>query len=166
MSTEVKAPELFTERLRLSDMTEEDAPFVVEWRSDPDVYRFFVSPHKITLEEHLNWFRTRYRFDNDRYDWVAFSKENEPVGIFGARREDEHSETAEVSYILSPKHYGKGYAGEAVERIIAFCREQWECVTVIAEIHKNNIRSLGFIKRLGFELQSENGDFVIYSRKI
>ena len=165
MKSIVTAPELYTERLRLSDMTENEAPSVVEWRSDPEVYKYFVSPHKISLEEHLNWFRNRYVYDTNRFDWIAFDNDNEPIGVFGAKRNDENSDAAEVSYILSPKYYGKGYAGEAVEKVIGFCREYWNCRVVIAEIHKDNLNSIKFIERLGFSKESSNGDFVIYSRK-
>ncbi len=162
----ISAPELYTKRLRLSDMTEKEAAYVVEWRSDPDVYRYFMSPHEITIEEHLNWFKNRYISDQNRFDWVAFSIDNVPIGVFGAKRDDEKSETAEISYILSPKEYGKGFASEAVERIIQFCKENWNCSTVIADIHKDNDNSIRFIEQLGFSRESAEGVFIRYSRKI
>ncbi len=162
----VTAPELYTKRLRLSDMTENEASSIVEWRSDPEVYKFFVSPHEITIEEHLNWFNNRYIYDPNRLDWVAFDIDNLPIGVFGAKRNDQKSETAEVSYILSPKQYGKGYANEAVERVIRFCKENWHCSTVIADIHKDNDNSIRFIERLGFSRESSDGVFIRYSRKI
>lgn len=166
MNDIVTAPELYTERLRLSDMTDKDALSIVEWRSNPDVYRFFVSPHELTLEEHLNWFRNRYVYDTNRFDWVAFDKDEEAIGVFGAKRNDEISGKVEISYILSPKYYGKGYASEAVERVILFCKENWNCRKVIAEIHRDNVDSIKFITRLGFSKESCDGNFIIYSRTL
>ena len=165
MNDKIKAPRLYTDRLVLSDITEDDAPAVVEWRSDPDIYKFFVSPHKLTLEEHLDWYRNRYVYDANRFDWIAFSGET-PIGIFGLKRENKSSDTAEVSYILSPKYYGKGYAGEAVKRLIVFCKEEWKCRKVIAEIHRDNDRSVRFVKRLSFVLESAEGDFVRYGKEL
>ena len=165
MNEKIRAPRLYTDRLVLSDITEDDASAIVKWRSDPDIYKYFVSPHKITLEEHLNWYRTKYVYDKNRFDWIAFSGEG-PIGIFGLKRKSESSDTAEVSYILSPKHYGKGYAGEAVERLIEFCKKEWKCRKVMAEIHRDNIMSVRFIKRLSFVLECAEGDFVRYGKEL
>ena len=165
MAVRISAPELNTERLKLTEITEKDAADIVEWRSDPNVYRYFVSPHRITLEEHLDWFRNRYIYDEDRLDWIA-SYNNEPIGVFGIKRDHPSSDSAEISYILSPVFYGKGFAGEAVKEIIQFCKKEWKCCKATAEIHKENAASIHFIERLGFVKESENDPFVIYSRKI
>ncbi len=165
MKNMITAPELYTERLVLSDISEKDAPYIVKWRSDPNVYKYFVSPHKITIEEHLNWFNNRYVYEENRFDWIAFYN-NEPIGIFGIKRDDSSSIVAEVSYILSPMYYGKGFAGEAVERLISFGKNEWKCCKIIAEIHKDNVSSIHFIERLRFEKDSENDPFVVYSRRL
>lgn len=163
MKAMISAPELHTERLHLLDITENDADVIVKLRSDPNVYQYFVSPHKITLEEHLNWFRNIYIYDENRYDWIAFL-DNEPIGIFGIKREFHYADTAEISYILSPEYYGKGYAKEAVSMLILFCKTEWKCKKVTAEIHKNNTLSINFIKRLSFTLTEEYGYFLRYEK--
>lgn len=166
MKKRIAAPELYTDRLKLVDMTEKDACFVVECRSDPDVYKYFVSPHKITIDEHLKWFRERYIYDENRFDWIAFSKEDEPIGAFGVKRDIENMDTAEVSYILSHDHYGKGYASEAVNRLIIFCKDNWNCSKVIAEINKDNNASIKFVEKLGFVAENNDGSFIRYVREI
>jgi len=161
MKERVTAPDLFTERLELHDITENDTDIIVGWRGDPNVYRYFISPHKITSDEHRAWFNSRYVYDNNRFDWIAFC-DKIPIGIFGVKRESESSGTAEISYILAPDHYGKGYAGEAVKRLMTFCADEWKCRRVIAEIHKDNLSSIRFIERLSFVYESTNGNFKRY----
>lgn len=165
MSKIIVAPVLNTDRLKLTDITENDAPVIVQWRSDPNVYQYFVNPHKITLEEHLNWFHNNYTYDANRYDWIAYSN-NEPIGVFGIKRDSFDSDSAEISYILSPEHYGKGYAREAVERIIYYCKNDWNCSVIIADIHKDNFMSIKFIEHLCFVKSSINGKFIRYTLKL
>ena len=157
------APDLYSERLILRDMTEDDAAFIVQIRSNPEVYRFFTSPHKISEEEHLNWYHYRYIYDNNRFDWIAFLPSGERVGVFGVKRESENATEAEISYILLPEKYGKGYASEAIKRLIIFCQCQWKCDSIVAEIHKDNFPSVRFIERLGFKKFKEHDNFVDFS---
>lgn len=160
-----EVPILQTSRLTLRGITEEDTYVIVALRSDPNVYKYFVSPHQITEEEHLAWFKNNYIFNEDRIDWIAFDVVGNLVGVFGVKREINNSKEAEVSYILSPEQYGKGYASEAIKRLIQFCREEWKCAFVTAEVHENNIDSIRFAEKLDFKLEAKNGVFLFYKRK-
>ena len=157
-------PILKTARLTMRGIAEEDTNAIVVMRSNPDVYRFIVSSHQITEEEHLNWFRNSYLFNKSRIDWIAFDTANNLVGVFGVKRENENSLEAEVSYMLAPEQYGKGFAAEAVNRLIQFCKEEWNCTSVIAEIHNDNLDSIRFAERLGFI--EEKPKFIIFRKEI
>ena len=107
-----------TQRLYLRGIDEEDAAWIVKWRSDPEVYRFFKSPHRITLEEHLQWFNNNYKHNSSRYDWMCIEKDSGTrAGVFGLVRE---SECAEINYILAPEAQHKGYATEAIGALIKY----------------------------------------------
>lgn len=161
-----EVPVLHTARLTLRGIADEDTPAIVALRSDPNVYKYFVSPHQITEEEHLAWFKNNYIFNEDRIDWIAFDACNNLVGVFGIKRETKDSKEAEVSYILSPEQYGKGYASEAVIRLIEFCREKWKCTHVTAEVHENNLDSIHFAEKLQFKLEKKTGVFFRYKRRV
>ena len=157
-------PVLKTARLTMRGIAEEDTNAIVVMRSNPDVYRFFVSPHQITEEEHLNWYRNSYLFNKNRIDWIAFDTTNNLIGVFGVKRENENSIEAEISYILAPEQYGKGFAAEAINRLMQFCKEEWNCTSVIAEIHNDNMDSIRFAERLGFV--EEKPKFIIFRKEI
>ena len=157
-------PVLKTARLTMRGIAEEDTNAIVVMRSNPDVYRFFVSPHQISEEEHLNWYRNGYLFDKNRIDWIAFDTTNNLIGVFGVKRENENSLEAEISYILAPEQYGKGFAAEAINRLMQFCKEEWNCTSVIAEIHNDNMDSIRFVERLGFV--EEKPKFIIFRKEI
>ena len=159
-------PVLKTDRLFLRGISEEDTGFIVKLRSNPEVFKFFVSSHKITAEEHIKWFKESYLSNVNRIDWIASDSGGELVGVFGIKREDKKSKEAEVSYILSPEQYGKGYASEAINRLKVFCRDEWKCSYVVAEIHELNIDSIRFAEKLGFEQVEKRGIFLLYKRKV
>lgn len=160
-----KTFKLATERLFLREITEKDTSLIIKYRSDPSVYQYFLSPHPLTEEEHLNWFRTRYLFDDSCVNWVAARKDTgENIGVFGIKRREPEC-AAEVSYLLSPEFQGKGYAREAVEGMIRFASKEWRCIAVSARIHEENRESAAFAKRLGFECSGRRGKFELY-RKI
>lgn len=153
--------ELESERLILKGITEDDAPEIVEWRSDPEAYKFFRSPHRITMDEHLSWYRNNYLSNNNRFDWICVDKSSgRKIGVFGAVRDGK---TAEVNYLLAPYAQHKGYASEAVKRIIEYVRSELHIKRVVAEIHRDNAPSIALAERTGFTLESESGDFLLYS---
>lgn len=159
------APVLKTERLLLRGIEEDDARYIAKLRSDPGVYRYFRKPCKLTLVEHLQWYRNSYIKDQNRIDWIAVSSEGACIGIFGVKRAGSQAKEAEVSYILSPSYYKMGYAREAVERMIEFCRTKWGVIDVIADIHAENTDSRRFAEKTGFREISRTGDFIRYKKE-
>lgn len=159
-----KADNIFTDRLKLREIMEGDTDIIVRWRSNPEVYQFFYSPHLITKEEHLQWFYGRYLNDSDQISFIALEKlSKNPIGVFGIKRID--FERVEVSYLLDEMAQGKGYAGEAVVAMITFARRKWAVSRAVAEIHKDNVSSIKMIRRLQFNLKETHGTFLVFERE-
>lgn len=64
--------------------------------------------------------------------------------------------------MLKPESRHKGYASEAVRRIIQYVRFEFHVKRFIAEIHKDNLPSVALAERNGFTLESSSGDFLLY----
>lgn len=167
MGEDRKVENIVSERLILREISEEDTDDIVEMRSNEDVYRFFCNPHKITKEEHLNWFRNSYVSNPDRIDFIAVIDESGQssckVGVFGIVREKD---ITEINYILKEDARGKGYASEAVKAVMDYSVREWNNRNFVAVIHKENIPSIQFIERLGFSAENTEGDFINYVKKI
>ena len=157
-------PKLITERLILKEITEADAKDIISLRNQEDVYRYFVHPHEITMDEHLKWFHESYQNNPNRFDWMAFEKDGSVVGCFHLSKEDDVS--VEVSYLVSPKYYGKGYAKEATMKLLHFAKEALLSTKAIAVIHQDNVKSINFIQKLDFVKESESGKFITYKREL
>ena len=155
-----------TKRLKLRNICEEDTDYIVKWRSDEKVYRYFLSPHPINVDEHLNWYKNKYVMDVNRIDWMAVDNEDEPVGVFGVKKDSSNDDTAEISYIVSPQERGKGYAEEAIGALLYFLESEWNCKYAIAEIHEENKASIHFAAKLGFQLYKKNKNFLLYRKQL
>lgn len=153
-----------TDRLILRGIDETDAEAIVVWRSVPDVYKYFKFPHKITIDEHLDWFHNRYLSNENRFDWICIEKESgQRIGVFGLVREDDK---AEVNYLLSPDAQHKGYANEAIRGLIKYASETWNVRLVVAEIHEDNTPSISLVEKMGFTLMSCVKPFVVYGIEV
>ena len=156
--------EIRTKRLLLREIASGDAQTIVKLRNDPRVYRFFCSPHPITIEEHLQWYTERYLSDENRCDWLAFS-ENRPIGIFAMIRLEDTSKI-EVNYWLYPDSWGKGYAQEAVNALIEKAKNTLSISAVCAVIHCQNTASIKFAERMGFRKMGAKDCFSFYEKRL
>ena len=151
---------IFTDRLIFRGITLQDADFIVESRSDPNVFCYCKNPHKISLEEHISWYNTSYISDSHRFDWICIEKNtNNRIGVFGLVI---HENKAEINYLLSPKAQHKGYAFEGVSGLIEYAISRLSVNHFIAEIHFSNRPSISLIEKLGFNLVCKNGVFLVY----
>lgn len=151
-----------TERLILREIRKSDTGIIVKFRSDPKVYRYFKNPHCLTTEEHERWYTETYLQSQNMVTWIC-EKDGAEIGVFAAARLSD-TET-EVSYLVSGIYQKKGYAGEALGSIIAWIRQEWKSVRIIAEIHVKNTASINFIKRFGFEEEDRKKDFLKFVMK-
>lgn len=159
------APHLTTQRLLLREITREDTDNIVAWRSDPQVYRYFISAHALKEEEHLAWYMQRYLFDEKRYDFMACCMEtNTPIGVFGVKWWQDTPEIVEISYLVAPRAKRKGYAREAVAALLDWTVEYWHSRKAIAEIHRDNIASIRLVESMGFLQTRQDGRFIVYER--
>lgn len=153
-----------TERLYLRGIDESDTEMIIRWRSDPEVYKYFKSPHKITREEHLAWFNTSYKSNENRCDWMCIENDTgDRIGVFGLAREEG---SAEINYMLAPEAQHKGYATEAIKGLMDYSKTTWSVGKITAEVHRDNMASVALVERLGFSIYSTSKDFYIYSLEL
>lgn len=102
-----------TERLWLRQIDETDTESIVKIRSEESVYRYFLNPVRINIEDHNAWYKKSYCLDENRIDWIAVDdKSGAFIGVYGVKKIDETS--IEVSYITTHLHKECGYVLEAI----------------------------------------------------
>lgn len=161
----MKTKDLETKRCVLKEITIDDAEQIVEWRSNPDIYRYFKNPIKIDVESHIKWFNDSYLHNKNRIDYILFLKSPKiKIGVFGINR--LQNDLVEISYLLDEQYQGKGYASEAINGLEKFCYEQWGTNVFVAEIHTENAKSISFITKMGYKKTRTCGCFEFFEKRI
>lgn len=156
-----------TERLTLREIGEADAEEIVRWRSIPENYQYFISPHPISIAEHLNWFYQIYSQNPDRIEWIAINRaDNNKVGVFGINRLERNRNKAKLNYLLDLKYQHMGIAREAVMGVMGWAYAHWNIEMFVAEIHKDNRNSIHFINGMEFICSGHNGEFLYFEKII
>lgn len=147
-----------TDRLWLRQIDETDATEIVRLRSDEKVYKYFLNPVKISVDQHALWYKDAYANDDSRVDWIAVDDQDGSfIGVYGAKRVED---VVEVSYITDPSHKNQGYAAEAVKAIIEWAKKYWDIFVFEAIVHCDNNESISFASKLGFSAIRKQGNFV------
>ena len=161
----MKIDPLTTKRCLIREIETADTEQIVLWRSDPNVYKYFKYPVKIDHNHHLKWFKDSYLPNENRIDFIAILKEsNKKIGLFGINRLD--NESAELSYLLDNDYHGKGFASEIIGELEDFFSKKWGIKLFLAEIHKDNVKSIKFIEKIGYVKLESRKYFSIYGKKI
>jgi len=151
---------IVTERLILREICKDDTEIIVDLRSDPNVYRYFRCPHALTADEHNNWYNNVYLKSKSIVSWICRLQEKS-IGVFSAEKKTDT--VVEISYLLAGEYQGNGFATEAVEAIEKWTQRHWKVEYAVAEIHKDNVRSIRFANSIGYINDSE---FKMYKKKL
>lgn len=146
---------LETDRLILRGLTIKDAQLVFDnWTSDPDVAKFMRWNVHQSVEDTIQWmkFCESNKDNKEFYDWgIILKSTQEPIGSIGAFIHNDEPERYEVGYAISKKHWNKGYATEALKRIMEFLIHEVGMKKFIAVHSIENPASGVVLERNGFK---------------
>ncbi|WP_433057965.1 GNAT family N-acetyltransferase [Dactylosporangium sp. CS-033363] len=154
---------LQTERLLLRPFRAADAPALSAYRSDPEVARYQGWDAPYPLESALAFVAGLDGRDPRGEGWYQWAVETRDggtmIGDVGVNRHDEGRQ-AEIGFTLAREHQGRGYAAEAVGRVVHHLLAEEGLHRVHASVDARNAPSARLLERLGFrreglELQSQ-----------
>jgi len=143
---------LSTRRLVLEPQVVGHAEEMFDALGDPAIYEFENEP-----PESLDWLRERFRKLESRrsadgsefwLNWVVRLPGERAMGFVQATV--YAGGWADVAYVFSSAHWGKGYASEAVEEMLEELAATWGVTRYEAVYKTANVRSRRLLDRLGF----------------
>ena len=146
-------PELETERLLLRKMRLDDAQAMFAYASDPEVTRYVIWETHGSIEDSENFLR----FADKGYErgdfggWGVVLKDSGAfIGTCGVdvNFAPEHAR-AELGYVLSREHWGKGLMPEAVRTVIRFGFGRMELNRIQARCVAENTASARVMEKVG-----------------
>lgn len=143
-----------SERLLIRPFQPDDAVSLAERRNDPEVARYqdWSLPYPMELSEKIvSELVAMDGPENDEW-WMAVVCGIDTGEVFGdlALRLGQEARTAEVGYTFATKHWGKGYAVEAVEALVDYLFDDLGVTRVFGMLHPDNPASAMVLERTGF----------------
>jgi ribosomal-protein-alanine N-acetyltransferase len=145
---------LYTERLTLRKMELEDADVLCQYWSDPEVTKYMnIAPFTDVSQA-----RDMIQMINDlslegqanRFSIIA-KETGEVIGTCGFNMIDQENGRAEIGYDLGRNHWGKGFASEAVKKLIDYGFTSLNLNRIEAKVEPENTPSIKLLNSLSFQ---------------
>jgi [ribosomal protein S5]-alanine N-acetyltransferase len=161
-----------TERLKLREMSEADAEFVLEILNDPGFVRFVGDRGVRTHEDAARYINERF-VESYRQNgfglWLVETKDEKvPVGLCGLINRGTLP-GVEVGYAFLPSFRSKGYAFEAASATTEYARDVLGLPSLYAIVNPDNAISIRVLEKLGMKfermvrLPAEESDIKLFS---
>ncbi|MBE4909925.1 GNAT family N-acetyltransferase [Bacillus luteolus] len=149
-------PTLETERILLRKFNLDDVKDMFEYTSIPDVSNFVPwETHKSIEDSYgfINYILKQYE-DSKLAPWAIELKENQKViGTIDFVAWYPQHRRAELGFILSKEHWGKGLIPEAAAKVIEFGFDRMNLNKIKAPCMVENVQSARVLQKLGMTLE-------------
>jgi len=146
----IHAPEgITTARLSLRRPALKDAADIYAYAHDPEVTRYMVwSTHKEIAESMAFLETCGPRWESgDEYCWaMTITPEDRVVGMIGCR---VGAYAADFGYVLTQECWGRGYATEAAQAVVAWLKHLPSIYRIWATCDTENIASVRVLEKVG-----------------
>ena len=143
-----------TERTRLRELNDSDAPFILNLLNQPSFIRYIGDRQVRTVDDAARFIETRYRQSYRDHGYGLYVVEQRatgiPIGLCGFVRRDTLP-GPDLGFAFLPHYEGRGYAFEAAVATLDYGRDHFGFTRVLAIAQDDNARSHQLLTRLGFE---------------
>jgi RimJ/RimL family protein N-acetyltransferase len=163
---------IVTQRLILSLLQPEDAPFILELVNEPDWLKYIGDRGVRSLADARGYIE---RGPQDMYTRLGFGlyrvelkSDGAPIGLCGLIKRDSLPEV-DIGFAFLKRYRGHGYAKEAAEATLAYARTTLGLTRILAITSPDNADSIKLLGRLGFnfveslKLKGEERETRLYS---
>lgn len=163
---------LATPRLILRELEAEDAPFMLELLNEPSYILNIADRGVRDLDGARTYLEQRWRASYAAHGfglWLVVERGTDaPAGLCGLVRRDGLDDV-DIGYAFLPAFWGRGYAIEAAQGVLAYARDVVGLARLVAIAVPENRPSIRVLEKLGmsFEriirLPGEQKDLVLYA---
>ena len=147
---------LETGRLRLRQLSVDDAPFMLRLLNEPSFIRNIADMGVRDLEGARAYLRRGPLASYERFGfglWLVELKEtSEAAGVCGLVRRDGLDDV-DIGYALFPEFWSQGYAREAAAAVTSYARAALGLKRLLAIVSPHNDASIRLLGKLGFRFE-------------
>jgi ribosomal-protein-alanine N-acetyltransferase len=152
--TSQNLPRLSTARLVLRPVKDGDVDAVYTIYSDEVALKYFAREPLESRDEAELMVTEKLvpDLDDKAMVWaISLARDEQMIGTFTLFHIDLTNRRAEVGYILDRSFWGKGYASEALRKMIDYCFTELAFARLEADVDPKNDGSLKLLEKHGFE---------------
>lgn len=150
---------LATERLRLRPHNADDAEWLHELYSQPDVARYLLDEPWTAEVTHDKLTERLAKTDIDGETGalaLVIEHDGVPIGDVALWLTDHEHRQGEIGWVLDPAHGGQGFASEAVRAVLALGFDHYKLHRVTAQMDARNSASAALARRVGLRLEAHH----------
>lgn len=152
-----------TERLLISKVTLQDAPFFVELMNTPHWLKYIgdrnIRSVKDAEENLKNGILKSYKYHGfGFYKIVLKSESNKIIGTAGLIKREELDDV-DIGFGFLPEYEGKGFGYEASVEIMKLAKEVFKLKRIVAITNPENHNSIKLLEKLGLVFEKRINPF-------
>ncbi|ACV06791.1 GNAT family N-acetyltransferase [Kytococcus sedentarius] len=150
---------LATERLRLRPHNADDAEWLHELYSRPDVARYLLDEPWTAEVTHDKLTERLAKTDIDGETGalaLVIEHDGVPIGDVALWLTDHEHRQGEIGWVLDPAHGGQGFASEAVRAVLALGFDHYRLHRITAQMDARNSASAALARRVGLRLEAHH----------
>jgi RimJ/RimL family protein N-acetyltransferase len=136
------------DHVELRTIETEDVAFLQKMVNDSRVRHGIAAVDPITRTKETEWVESRGEGDDINF---LIANDGEPVGTIGLKPPNVVTGAVEVGYIVAPKHWGNGYATDALREVCGYAFEERRLNKVYANTYETNPASSRVLEKVGFK---------------
>ena len=148
----------------LRQLSEKDAPFMLEWMHDPDILKgLSIRTIDSTLDDALGFIRRSQIPDpvktgDDLHFAAADAESDEYLGTISLKHVDLENRRAEYAVVMRKKAHGTGAAFEATRLVLEKAFSELGLHKVFLSVYADNIAAVKLYEKSGFKCEGEFRD--------
>lgn len=147
---------LETARLRLREMTDADAAFMLEILNEPAFIQNVGDRGVRTVDEAVQYLRERVTASYEKFgfgSWLVETKDTgEPIGICGLIKRDA-LEDVDLGFSFLERFRSRGFAFEAAQATLSYGWTVAKLPRIAAIVAPHNVGSIRLLEKLGLQFE-------------
>jgi len=142
----------------LRDLQSDDTEVMLRWENDTENWNVSGTTKPFTKSEIKIFVSVKPNLElNEQLRFVICLNDSEkPIGTLDLFEFDIQKKTVGIGILIAEKEYrNKGYAEEALNLVIAYCRNELTLVNLFCNIQKDNTTSIRLFEKCGFQFIEE-----------
>lgn len=134
--------------LEIRKVNDSDCDILLQWRNNPEVYKFALNPEPVAYNDHINWFNKA--INNPRCVFYMGIIDGMPCGSVRYQMSEDLLE-AEVSISVSPEFWGRGVASDMMDKAEKALKKETTVKIIHATVLNENIASMKLFNKANFK---------------